>query len=85
MIVLVRAPGSAHAGPVAGVRFPSLQHAGGGCGEQAGGRSGARTLLPHHHRRLTAAAREVQAFREWILEEAENGGREASGGLPRYP
>ena len=36
----------------------------------------------------TAASRqrpEVQAFRQWILEEAENGGRRASDGLPRHP
>ena len=38
LVVLVRAPGNADAGPVAGVRFPSLQHAGGGRGERAGGR-----------------------------------------------
>ena len=36
----------------------------------------------------TAASRqrpEVQAFREWILEEATSGGRRASDGLPRHP
>ena len=57
-----------------------------------------RTLVPLFERQAeapercclitTAASRqrpEVQAFREWILEEAENAGRRASGGLPRHP
>ena len=57
-----------------------------------------RTLVPLFERQAeapercclitTAASRqrpEVQAFRQWILEEAENAGRRASGGLPRHP
>ena len=56
-----------------------------------------RTLVPLFERQAeapercclitTAASRqrpEVQAFREWILEEAETAGR-IMGGLPRYP
>ena len=57
-----------------------------------------RTLVPLFERQaeapercclITTAAsrqrREVQAFREWILEEATSGGRRASDGLPRHP
>ena len=57
-----------------------------------------RTLVPVFDRQAeapeccclitTAAARqrpEVQAFREWVLREAEAAGRPAADGLPRHP